>query len=453
MSKSDGHRLPWRVRLLYGAGDLGLVLPMQMAGLMLLFFFTQVLGLDPALAGTLILIGLVFDAVTDVIMGIVADRMRARLGGYRPWLLIGAPLLGLTTALLFWAPPASGASLIALVIATQFLFRGAFTIAAIPFVSLSSALTPDSRERSLIVGIRLTGSTLASLLVVVLAQPLIAALGQGDEAQGFFWTAAVFGAVGAGLILAAWAVTRGWEQSGLDAHAPYALKDLPAMVARNPPFLMVVGLVFCQQAGQSLVLTGAPFFFAFSRGEPNSLGLSLGVLVGGVAVFVPVWTVIARAIGKRAAWLIGASLSGVALFCLAALSQAALPLFLGAMALSAFGFAALGVTSFSMLPDTVEYGEWKAGRRAEAALVSALTFAQKCAMGAASWTVGMLLALAGHSAAAPMTGPAAVNFGVLLFVIPGVLVAASLAIAAAYPITTAYHARLVRALAWKRRRR
>lgn len=440
-------RLPWRVRFLYGTGDFGLVLPMQLAGILLLFFFTEVLGIEPALAGTLILIGLVFDGITDVLMGVLADKARPALGGYRPWILVGAPLLAIATAVLFMAPAASGWELAAIVIATQFFFRGAFTIVSIPYVSLSSSLTSDSRERSLLVGIRMTFSTLAALTVAIAAQPLVGILGEGDAQRGFFLTAVVFGCGGAAFLLIAWFATRGHETAPLADGASYRLADLPRLVAQNKPFLIVAAAILLHQSSLALVLTGAPYFFEFARGEAESMGLSLAVLIGGVGLFIPVWTVIVRRIGKRPSWLIGAAWSAIALAGLSYYSQAPLPEFLAAMAFSAFGFAALGLTAFSMLPDTVEYGEWKTGTRVEAALTSALTFSQKCAAGLASLVAGLMLSYAGHSQEAPMSGAGAQTFGVLMFAIPSVLIAASILIVAFYPISTRFHDRLVRELA------
>jgi glycoside/pentoside/hexuronide:cation symporter, GPH family len=441
--------LPWRVRLGYGVGDFGIVLQFQLAGLFLLFFLTDVLGIPPAVAGTIVLAGLVFDGITDIAMGVLADRARARLGGYRTWLLVGAPFLALSTALLFWAPALETGALIAFAVAVQLVFRAAFTVVAIPFMALSSALTSDSRERSLLVGIRLTSATLATLTIAVGLLPLVSTLGAGDQRRGFFLAAILVGVLGAAIVILTYLATRGRERLVTD-EAPVPLGRLPALVLANRPFLLVCGMILTQALAQAFVLSGAAYFFTHSRGEPDTLGLSLGVLIGGVGLFVPVWTVIQRRIGKRATWLFGAVWSSLALAGLAATSQMALTFFLAAMALSAFGFAALGIAGFAMLPDTVEHGEWVTGTRVEAGLVSALTFAQKCASGLASWGVGLLLAVAGHTQATPMSGDAAVTFGVWLFAIPAIAIALSLPLAWVYRLDAAEHARLVERLAERR---
>lgn len=439
--------LPWRVRLLYGSGDYGTVLAFQLAGLFLLFFLTEVLAIPPALAGALVLAGLVFDGATDIVMGVVADRWRARLGGYRPWLALGAPALALATVLLFWAPDGSVAVLAVFALLAQLVFRLAFTIVAIPYMALSSALTDDSRERAVLVGIRLTFATLATLTIAVAVLPLVDLFGGGDRRAGFTATAAVIGTISALVVLNAWWATRGRERPARAAEAMPPVRALPGLVAANGPFRIVAVAILLQSIAQAFVLTGAPYFFTHARGEPETLGVSLAVLIGGVALFMPVWTALQARLSKRATWLFGALWSSASLAMLAAASQAPLPLFMLAMGFAAFGFAALGLAGFAMLPDTVEFGAWRTGARVEAGLVSALTFTQKCASGIASFGVGLLLAAAGHEAGAPMAGGAAVTFGVLLFAIPALVIALSLPVVWRYRLSARAHRALLRALA------
>lgn len=445
MASSDG-RLSWGRRLGYGAGDFGLVLSWQLAAIFLLFFSTEVVGLDPALAGALVLAGLIFDGVTDVGMGVIADRMRRRLGGYRVWLLIGAPLLAAATALLFWVPPFQGMELIAAVIAIQLTFRLAYTIVAIPYGSLSSSMTQDSRERGTLVGIRQAFATSATLVVALSAQPLVGALGQGNQQQGFFLAALVFGGLGAILILLAWASVRGAEREIPAEEPSYSISELSRLVMANGAFLRVAACLLCYALCSTIVVTGAPYYFSYVRNEPETLGASLGVLIGGVVIFLPVWIVISGWIGKRATWIVGAVWSSVALAALSQMTAAPLPEFLIAMALASFGFAAVQMTSFSMLPDTVEYGEWRSGVKVEAALYSALILAQKIAAGVAAWGVGVTLSAAGHTADTPLSGEAAQLFGLLMFAVPSGVILLSLIPVWGYPISSAYHAKLVEEL-------
>jgi GPH family glycoside/pentoside/hexuronide:cation symporter len=191
-----------------------------MLGLFLLYFLTEVVGLPPALAGGLIFIGLLWDGPTDIAMGVIADRTRTRWGRFRPYLLIGAPLVGASLVLVFWAPPLSGPLLIAFVLAAQLVFRLAFTIVAIPYGALSSAMTQDSRERGVLTGFRVTGSTLAALTVALAIPALIGGLGQGDPARGYAWTAAIIGAAASVAIMICFFAAREVRQSAGEGRPP-----------------------------------------------------------------------------------------------------------------------------------------------------------------------------------------------------------------------------------------
>lgn len=441
MASSEMH-VPWLRRLGYGVGDFGLVLSWQLAAIFLLFFSTEVLGLNPAVAGTIVLIGLLFDGVADVTVGVLADRWRQRLGGYRIWLAAGVPFLACGTVLLFWAPPLTGTALLVALVAIHLAFRLAYAVVAIPYGALSSAMTPDSRERGALVGVRQVFATIATLAVALSAQPLVNALGQGDTPRGFFLAALVFALVGALAVLVAWAAARERIGSNEASASAYKLSELAQLVFANSAFLRVAACQLCFALGSTAIVSGAPYFFSHVRNAPETLGPSLGVLIGGMVVFLPVWIALSWRIGKRVTWIVGAVWSAIALVGLSQLIGASLPVFLGAMAVAAFGFAAIQMTSFSMLPDTVEYGEWKSGVKVEAALYSALILVQKIAAGLAAWTVGLGLSWAGHSSATPMTGTAAAAFGSALFLVPAGVILFSLFAIWRYPISTAFHAQL-----------
>ena len=103
--------LSLKVRLGYGIGDTAICLYWSGVGLYLLYFYTDVVGISPELAGTIYLIGMMWDALTDPYMGYIAERTRTRWGVYRPYLLFGNIPLALSFILLFWAPPFEGYSL------------------------------------------------------------------------------------------------------------------------------------------------------------------------------------------------------------------------------------------------------------------------------------------------------------------------------------------------------
>ena len=145
--------LSLKVRLGYGIGDTAICLYWSGVGLYLLYFYTDVVGISPELAGTIYLIGMMWDALTDPYMGYIAERTRTRWGVYRPYLLFGNIPLALSFILLFWAPPFEGYSLFFFLVFANILHRTCFTIVSVPFSSLTPRITSDSTERTNLTGL------------------------------------------------------------------------------------------------------------------------------------------------------------------------------------------------------------------------------------------------------------------------------------------------------------
>src|SRR5690606_33978423 len=104
-------RLSGVQRLGYGVGDFGFNLYWQATALFLYFFYTDVMGLSPGVAGVIYGVASLWDAISDPLMGALADRTRTRWGSYRPFILFGAVPCALAFLLCFWVPPLAGRSL------------------------------------------------------------------------------------------------------------------------------------------------------------------------------------------------------------------------------------------------------------------------------------------------------------------------------------------------------
>jgi GPH family glycoside/pentoside/hexuronide:cation symporter len=126
---------------------------------------------------------------------------------------------------------------------------------------------------------------------------------------------------------------------------------------------------------------------------------------------------------------------------------------MGLFAFAAIASPANALSTFSVLPDTVEYGEWKTGKRVEAGLFSAMILAQKFAIGLGSWLAGFALSRSGYSPSAGIPAEGVDSFLQVMFLGPAIASIITIAILTRYPITPALHARLVRAIAWRNRHR
>jgi GPH family glycoside/pentoside/hexuronide:cation symporter len=449
-SEATPAKVPLRAKIAYGLGDFGSNLMWQGVSLYLLYYCTEVLRIPADTAGLIVMIALIWDGVVDVTMGSIADRTQSRWGRYRPYLLFGAVPMGVFFVLVYTPIPGVEGSAVAVVaLITQILFRTAYAVVSIPYGSLTSAMTGDSAERASIAGYRMIFANLGGLAIALSMMPLIKALGAGDLARGFPLAAIVLAVLAVILTWVCFAGTR--EQPQPAGETAYRIVDLPRLALANPPFLIVIACMILSTTGITIVATFMPYFFKYAIGNEGQMGLALGIVITGTVCFIPVWMAIAKRAGKRNVWIAGAAWAAASLLLLywaAPLSFAAMAPFL---LLSSFGFAALSLTGFGLLPDTVEYGEWKTGRKAEAGLYSVMILAQKVSLGLASWFVGVSLANAGYTAESGLPAEGIASMTQAMLLMPVVLYLASIAVIWRYPISEAFHARLRRALQRRRK--
>ncbi len=131
----------------YGFGDFGFNLYATGLNLYLLYYYTDVLGIAPAVAGLIFMIPVIWDGISDPLMGWIATRTSSRLGKFRPYILFGAPFVGLSFVGMFAAPVWFPDQVVAASLISHLLFRTLYTVASVPYSSLAAAITRDSQER------------------------------------------------------------------------------------------------------------------------------------------------------------------------------------------------------------------------------------------------------------------------------------------------------------------
>ena len=174
---SADEKLNLSTKLAYGAGDLGPAITANIMAFFLLVFFTNVAGIRPGLAGTILLIGKVWDAINDPLVGVMSDRTVSRRWGRRlPWLLYGAIPFGIFYFLQWLVPQFSNEpaaqqwGLFWYYVAIAIFFNAFYTIVNLPYTALTAELTQDYNERTSLTSFRFAFSIGGSILSLVLAQ-------------------------------------------------------------------------------------------------------------------------------------------------------------------------------------------------------------------------------------------------------------------------------------------
>jgi GPH family glycoside/pentoside/hexuronide:cation symporter len=159
-------KLPTKTKFMYGIADLGISLLTASIQFFLLFFYTDVAGIDPGIAGTALLVGkLTWDALNDPLFGYWSDRTRSRWGRRKPYMLLGAIPFGLTVWLLFSLPPGLMGVKAFLAVLGSFLLADTFqTMVSVPYYALSAELTYDYDERTSLISIRMIFTVLGYIL-------------------------------------------------------------------------------------------------------------------------------------------------------------------------------------------------------------------------------------------------------------------------------------------------
>jgi len=428
-------RLGWSERLGYGAGDLGFNLYWTTIASFLAAFYTDVFGLGAAAAGTLLFVTRLFDAVTDPLMGAVADRTRTRWGQFRPWLLVGALPLALMGVVTFSTPDLGDTGKL---VWAYLSFSGlmlAYTVLSTPYSALSGVMSACSEERTTLNSLRFLFAFGGGALVNKFTLPLVDLLGEGDPQRGWPLTMALYGLIACGLFALTFASTR-QRIAPPPAQATSPATDLRDLL-RNRPWLILFGLAMLIMLTITLRAGSAYYYFTYWLKRPDLLPDYLLVQMLAYAAGAALAPLLIRLFDK-------ARLLAVLMLIVAALSTAFWfvgPEDIGLIfALNILISLALGPKSpltWSMYADSADFGEWRNGRRATAMTFAAATFSQKLGGSLGSAALLWVLAAIGYAANQAQSGASEAGIQLLQTLVPGVFALLAAVLAFAYPLSGA----------------
>ena len=439
-------KLSLKTRVGYGIGDIAICLYWSGVGLYLLYFYTDVVGISPSLAGLIYGIGMFWDAITDPFMGYVAERTRTRWGVYRPYLLFGNIPLALSFVLLFWVPPFEGTILFFFLLFANILHRTCFTLVSVPFSSLTPRITSDSQERTNLTGFRMMGAQTGTNLMALVAFPIIFWVGGEDESVGFVVLALVAG-LSALLIhtITFLTVKEPSNDHGIE-RVGGSLKEAARAIGKNMPFWLVFSATLI--VGITTIFFGNNLIYYTKYALNLHEHQSTILFTSGIVAFlsIPFWWFISNKIGKKFTWLLSSTLTLLAFIIFYFYQINSLNELLFLVAFIGFGSGAGGILFWSMLPDTIEYGEVLTGVRSESSLYGFMTFAQKGSIAFAIIILGIVLDIIGFQANEVQVESTLTNMKLIMTLIPSLGIATSLVIIYFYPIDAKMHKNLLKKL-------
>jgi glucuronide carrier protein len=431
----------------YAAGEVANNLTFQMVAVFLLIYYTDVADISASTAGTLLLVARIWGGFTDLLAGRSVDETVTRWGRFRPYLLFAsAPLLILLVATFSIPGGLGGHATLIWAFVSYALFSLAYSFVNIPYGSLAAAMTQEPDERAKLSSARAVSASVTILLIAVVVSPQIQ--GSGDLQRSLTATTAVFAAIGFALYLWCFAVSR--EAVGSAAEKVTA-RETAAMIRHNRPLGLLCGATLLFLTGMFSLSAVGVFYARDVLGNADLYIVMTAVQTLAMVVaaaLVP--TAVAR-IGKKRAYVLSGIVAAVAAVGFALAPGSAPALAIACYGVLGLGFGAINALIFALQADTVEYGEWKSGVRAEGASYAILSFTRKAGQGiggaAAAYTIG----LGGYvSGAAGQSDAAVRSIKIAAGIVPAVAVAAAVAVMLVYPLTESAFRRVVAELAERR---
>ncbi|MGD2039678.1 MAG: MFS transporter [Anaerolineae bacterium] len=461
-SEITSEKLSWWRRIGYGLGDIygggsGVVISFYY-----LIFLTDVVRINPALAGTVILISKAYDAITDPFEGVLSDRTRTRLGRRRPYLLAGIPLVFVSFFLLFY--PVSfeqELSRFVFVILTYLFFSTVVSIVMLNYNALQAEMTLDYDERTSLSSIRIFFSTIASLLAALLPLEIVKQF--PDVRQGYIVMGLVFGLFFALPFIATVLAARerkefqkppekfDWRVAFLE---PFHVRTFVLAL------LMYLFAFVAIDAVSSIVV----YFMKYYLLRGDEANYVAGTLLVFQVLSLPFYTLLSRRTSKRWGFIVGGGLWIAVTLTSSLLTPQNPPLVVYLFAaVVGLGTGGIVVMIYAIFPDIPDVDELKTGERREGIYGALISLMRKFSSALAIFAVGNALALAGYAepveemvegASQLIEQPQSTSFVLALRIIfalvPIVLVGLSTFFATRYPLTGTVHQRLNKLLTARR---
>jgi len=430
-------------KLGYGSGDFAFNLAYQTTALYLLIFFTDTFLINAAAAGTIMFVSKLWDAVSDPMMGYITDRTKSRWGSKRPYLLFGAVPLGLAVAALFYGPSIESSTLrIVYSLVVFVLFCTLITVNNVPYSALTADLTRDTDERSVLTGYRMSFAILGALIAAGATLPLVGLFGGEDKLLGFRMTGIVYGALVALVVLITFATVR--ERGEVQTTEHVTIKESLRVIGGNKPLII---LFFGTSINLTAVLTTAAvvnYFFKYNLNNEAMIPVAFLCLFVTAILFMPLSVYLTKRIGKKFTYNLGMlSFAGV-LVLLFFFGEINVYLTLFLFFLGAFGMSVNWLCPWAMVPDTVEYSEWKQGLRREGVIYGAFFFGQKYPAALAAFIAGIVLKFSGYVPNIEQTPQSLMGIRVLLTLIPAAFLVIGSIFISRFPIDADMHRDMIR---------
>jgi len=435
-SENAVRRIPKRHVVGYGIGMYAVNSTFAMVVLYLAYFYTDVFLLPPAVMAILFMACRIWDGVNDPIMGLIADSTNSRWGRFRPYLLFTPFPMVIFGTLTYYVPDMSLTGKIIWAFATYIPLQMVKTAMAVPYFSMLPIMTTDAKERTVISSFQQVVTPLAFLGASIFVLKIVGMF--PSEQEGFFYAALMFSSIAAVVMWITFFSTSRYDYPGNplfqreSQQNKVLFKEKLKVVTKNRPLIIVISSFFAMNMWNAVTMGIMIYFFKYNLDMfdyyPVFMGLGVLTSMLGAAV-TPMFV---GRLGKKNLLQLSNLVYlaiGLAIVTLsygqdqATLRELWLPgriCFLLAVLTNPFAIMA-GVVLGALIPDCVEYAEWKTGLRAEGFINSLYLMANKAGMALGGAVIGIGLSLIDYEPNLPAYSEKTLT-GILFlfFVVPGI---------------------------------
>ncbi len=431
-----------RVKFGFGVGDLGGNLFFTIIGFYLLYFLIDIVGLSPMLAGTVLMIGKLWDAISDPIVGHLSDKTQSRWGRRRPYIFVGSFLALFGMYALFTVPNTDNTWLSFALMTFFFCFMStAYTLINIPYTALLPALSNNFDQRTILSAYRMSFAVFGTFLGAGAVLPIIGLFPTVN--MGWSMMGGIMGAIiMLSSLLTVFAIREPHvvpkQQDGFFKTCRHALSQ-PIFLKAVIPWLLFM-------AGTTMIQGVLVYYFKYIYRDESLFQIAMIVLLSFNLVCIPIWTWLSKRWDKKTCYIIGISIMGIALPLFSFLGeQLGIIWAFVTLAIGGIGLSTHYVMPHSILPDLAEYdAQNNNGLRREGMFSSLWTFASKIGQAFSLALNGWLLSIFRYDPGVSperftLTGIKLIcGIGPILFFIAGIIIFSS------YPITRKFYATMMK---------
>lgn len=411
---STGDRVSVREKIGYSLGDAASHIVFDSSVAILAYFYTDIYGLPPAVMGTMFLLVRLLDAVTDPIMGAIADATSTRWGRFRPWLLAICVPFAVSCVLVYSIPSFSDTGKIIYAVAAYIFMTLMYTAINIPYCSLGAALTADPRESLSLQSWRFAITPIGGALGTAFILPLADFLYPGDRATGIQVSMALFGVIGCLMFITCFFTTKERVQPVKEENLNIA-RDVKILF-KNDQWLILSVYNFMMLV--AVVLRGGAVVYYINTVLNKGADIITLFMLGGMFASMA-GSVLAKPFGTRfckvkLSFWINLLTAAFGAICFLVPPQAWIAIFILHIIISIIQ-GGNGALQWSMITDANNYGEWKTQRRITGMNVAANIFVIKLGVAVGGAILGWVLAYFHYESGVAVQSASAAQGVMLLF--------------------------------------